>query len=88
MAYYAAVLEMKDASRNMTIRPQHLAYLKQCYDEGKLYACGPFVDGSGGMVIYIADSQEEAEQIAGKDPYVIEGVRSLNLREWKMSLSL
>jgi hypothetical protein len=88
MAYYAAILEMQDASRNMTLRPQHLEYLKQRYDEGKLYACGPFTDGSGGMVIYIADSPEEAQQIAENDPYVIEGVRRLTLREWKMALSL
>jgi uncharacterized protein len=45
---------------------------------------GPFADGAGGMVIYIADSLEEAKNMAEKDPYVVEGVRRLELHEWKM----
>ncbi len=88
MPYYAAILEMNDPDRNQLLRPQHLAYLKQCYDEGKLFACGPFPDGSGGMVIYQADSYEEAEKIASNDPYVKEKVRKLVLKEWKMTQSL
>lgn len=88
MHYYVAILEMKDSERNQTLRPQHLDYLKKCYDEGKLFACGPFPDGSGGMVIYQAESFEEAEVLAGNDPYVKEGVRTLVLKEWKMSQSL
>ncbi len=86
MAYYAAILEMLDAEKNQTFRPQHLEYLQKCADAGKLYAKGPFADGSGGMVIYIADSYDEAKSLAENDPYVIEKVRKLDLREWKMSL--
>lgn len=82
MAYYAAILDMIDESKNQTYRPHHLEYLDKLKDQGKVYLKGPFKDGSGGMVIYIADSFEEAEQLAKSDPYVVEGVRSLNLREW------
>ncbi|NMM54822.1 YciI family protein [Paenibacillus aquistagni] len=82
MAYYAAILDMVDESKNQTYRPHHLAYLDKLKAEGKVYLKGPFKDGSGGMVIYIADTLEEAKQLAENDPYVIEGVRSLNLREW------
>ncbi|MCM3341459.1 MULTISPECIES: YciI family protein [unclassified Paenibacillus] len=84
MAYFAAILEMKDASKNQTFRQQHLDYLDKLKEQGKLFAKGPFGDGSGGMVVYIADSMEEARQIAENDPYVVEGVRQLNLREWKI----
>ncbi|MCG7409943.1 YciI family protein [Paenibacillus sp. ACRRX] len=82
MAYFAAVLDMKDESKNLTFRPHHLEYLATLSEQGKVHLKGPFKDGSGGMVIYIADSLEEAQQLAENDPYVVEGVRSLHLREW------
>lgn len=88
MGYFVAVLEMKDASRNEALRPQHLAYLEQCEADGKMFACGPFVDGSGGMIIYKADSFAEAEALAKADPYVKEKVRTLKLREWNMRQNL
>lgn len=43
----------------------------------------PFADGAGGLVIDIADSLEEAKEMAEKDPYVVEGVRRLEMHEWK-----
>lgn len=85
MSYYAAILEMLDPERNTELRPQHLEYLQQLEAEGKIFAKGPFTDGSGGLVVYIADSYEEAKEMAEKDPYVIEKVRRLDLREWKKS---
>ncbi|WNQ13811.1 YciI family protein [Paenibacillus aurantius] len=85
MAYFAAFLAMQNPERNQELRPQHLQYLKDREEEGKLFGCGPFADGSGGLVIYKADSYEEAKEIAEKDPYVTEGVRRLELREWKFT---
>jgi len=82
MAYYAAILDMKDVSKNQTFRPHHLEYLEKLKEQGHVHLKGPFKDGSGGMVIYIADSYEQAKQLAENDPYVVEGVRSLDLREW------
>lgn len=43
---------------------------------------GPFTDKLGGLVIYKADSLEEARQLAEADPVVVEGARTLELREW------
>lgn len=85
MAYYAAILHMVDASKNQTYRPQHLAYLQELELQGKVHMKGPFPDGAGGMVIYIADSFDEARQLAENDPYIIEGVRRLELHEWKIT---
>ncbi|MFC7442557.1 YciI family protein [Laceyella putida] len=84
MAYFAAILHMENPEKNQTYRPHHLAYLEELEQQGKIFAKGPFIDGAGGMVIYIADSLEEAKELAEKDPYVIEGVRRLELHEWKM----
>jgi len=84
MAHFAAILYMQDETKNQTLRPDHLAYLDELNKQGKIFAKGPFLDGAGGMVIYIADSLEEAKELAEKDPYVIEGVRRLELHEWKI----
>jgi uncharacterized protein len=84
MAYFAAILRMADESRNQAVRPAHLEYLASLEQQGKIHGKGPFTDGSGGMVVYIADSLEDARQLAEADPYVAEKVRSLELHEWKL----
>lgn len=84
MAYFAAILHMENPEKNQLFRPRHLEYLSELDKRGKIYAKGPFADGAGGMVIYIADSLEEARELAEKDPYVVEGVRRLELHEWKI----
>ncbi|WP_088103665.1 YciI family protein [Halalkalibacter urbisdiaboli] len=83
MALFAAILYMEKPELNDQYRPQHLAYLANLESEGKVHAKGPFIDGAGGMVIYEAESLQEATQLAEADPYVIEGVRRLELHEWK-----
>jgi uncharacterized protein YciI len=75
---------MEKPEINQKYRPQHLEYLEALSEQGKIFAKGPFVDGSGGLVVYKADSLEEARQLAQKDPYVTEGVRRLELHEWNM----
>ncbi|ATO50336.1 MULTISPECIES: YciI family protein [Brevibacillus] len=84
MAHFAAILHMKNPEKNQEFRPHHLEFLEKLKAEGKIFAKGPFADGSGGMVIYIADSLEEATQIAESDPYVVEGVRRLELHQWNI----
>jgi uncharacterized protein YciI len=84
MAYYAAILHMLDAERNVQVRPRHIAYLDELDREGHIYARGAFADGSGGMIVYIADSQEEAVRMAENDPHVLEKTRSLELKEWNI----
>lgn len=84
MAHFAAILYMEKPELNQTYRSQHLAYIDELDQQGKIFAKGPFADGAGGMVIYIADSLEEAREMAENDPYVSEGVRRLELHEWNM----
>lgn len=82
MAHFAAILHMQKPELNLQFRQQHLDYLQGLEGQGKIFARGPFTDGSGGMVVYIADNMEEAKQLAENDPYVLEGVRRLELKEW------
>ncbi|GIN97676.1 hypothetical protein J6TS1_35460 [Siminovitchia terrae] len=84
MAYFVATLHMLDPERNKDVLPRHIQYLDKLDKEGKIFARGPFGDGSGGLVVYIADSLEEATVLAENDPHVVEKVRRLELKEWKL----
>jgi uncharacterized protein len=87
MKYFAALLMMKDVEKNARYRPQHMEFLAQNEKEGKIFARGRFGDNSGGMVIYIASSFEEANAIAKSDPLVQYGARTLELHEWDMKFA-
>jgi uncharacterized protein len=87
MKYYAAFLKMQDPTKSQDLRPQHIAFLDQGGRDGKVYARGRFADNTGGLVIYQAQSLDEARKLAESDPYVSSGARSLELHEWDMKLS-
>ncbi|MBD2862577.1 YciI family protein [Paenibacillus oceani] len=80
--HYVALLTIIDQELNAKVRPAHLDYLDKLYKENKVVMAGPFTDKKGGMVIYCADSPEEAQALAEADPVVAEGARTLELREW------
>ena len=42
---------------------KHVDYLKKLDDEGKLVLCGPFADFPGEMVVFNANSREEAVRL-------------------------
>lgn len=87
MNYYAALLHMINPEKNKATLPRHIDYLDRLDARGKIFARGPFSDGTGGLVVYIADSYEEALEMAEGDPHVIENVRRLELKEWKPIIS-
>ncbi|HBZ08284.1 MAG TPA: hypothetical protein DEO65_00185 [Bacillus bacterium] len=84
MGYYAAMLYMLDPEKNKVVLPRHIEYLDRLDKEGKVFARGPFADGSGGLVIYLAESLEEAAALAENDPHVVEKVRRLELKKWNV----
>lgn len=84
MKYFAAFLPMKDQQLTQEYRPQHLDYLAQRRSEGKIFAFGRFVDGAGGLVIYMAETEQEVLDMVKQDPYVISGARDYRIHEWDM----
>ena len=81
---YAAVIEyIPDAEKVQLIRPRHREYLRGLKEGGRLAASGPFVDGSGALIIYEAESHEQAEQLLTEDPFHQAGVfEAWVIREW------
>ena len=71
--------------RDMDIIRGHVRHLQELERSGQLVLCGPFSDSPGGMVIIRAGSREAAAAIAERDPYVLSGIRSYELRTWSLS---
>ncbi|TBL72481.1 YciI family protein [Paenibacillus thalictri] len=82
MKFFATFLPMKDAQKSVDFRAEHLDYLAQRRSEGKIFANGRFVDGAGGLVIYMAESEAEVLDIVQQDPYVVKGARGYEIHEW------
>lgn len=86
MKYFAAFQTVSDLSRMEEQRQAHVDFLLKMVEEGHIYARGKFLDGSGGLTIFQAESLEEARRLAECDPYVIHGVRHLQFHEWAMKV--
>ena len=74
----------------LVVRPTHLAHLDTLGD--KLVIAGPFLDAEGkacgSLMVIDAGSQEEAEAMARKDPFVSEGVfESYEVRRWSWGIN-
>ena len=67
--------------------PQHLEYMIGLEKTGVLFASGPLADAEGktrgdGLTIVRAANAAEARKIAERDPFVVNQLRSFELREW------
>ncbi|HEX8230402.1 MAG TPA: YciI family protein [Chloroflexia bacterium] len=55
-------------------------------EQKKVVMAGPCLDAAFGIVIYEADSEEEARGIMENDPLVVAGVMSAEMHEFRVSL--
>lgn len=68
--------------------PDHLAYQRELEQQGTLVLAGPLSDPTGeimvgaGLILYRAQSMDEARAIAEADPMHKTGARSFTLRKW------
>lgn len=63
---------------------EHVRYMASFHETGMVMG-GPFLDNSGGMMIYNG-SREEAERIALADPTVQNGLLNVVVRPWMMAM--
>jgi uncharacterized protein YciI len=61
---------------------EHLDYMIGLERQGKLFASGPFGDGTkgDGMTILRAADEAEARAIASSDPFVVNGIRTFTIK--------
>lgn len=88
MNYFIAIMKTIDPAKDETIRKEHIEYLNDLIEKGKIIAKGPFTDHSGGLIIFRTESLEEAQQLADNDPAAIEKTREFILKEWKSTLEV
>jgi uncharacterized protein YciI len=85
MKYAASIEYSQDSVLVEAHRPAHRAYLTTLLNEGKLFASGPYADGSGALIVYEADTPEAAQAILKADPFHAAGVFvKWTLRPWKV----
>ncbi|MFS0785502.1 YciI family protein [Shouchella sp. 1P09AA] len=84
MTYYAVLLPMLDEQKSEDYREAHVAYLQEKKAEGKIFANGRFIDGTGGLVIYQTNTFEELLELVQNDPYVVERARDFEIHEWDL----
>jgi uncharacterized protein YciI len=58
---FAAVIEYtQNQAKIAEVRPAHRVYLTNLLQTGRLAAAGPFTDDSGALIVYEADTPEQA----------------------------
>lgn len=61
----------------------HRQWLDDQHKAGRLLFSGPTTDGEYGIYIMLAASLDEAKAIAAQDPHHSEGIRTMEVREWR-----
>ena len=85
MMFAASIEYLQDATVVEAHRPAHRAYLTTLLEQGRLFASGPYADGSGALIIYEADTVDAAESLLKADPFHAAGVfLQWTLRPWKV----
>ena len=86
--FYAVISQPSSAPEKLKpLLPAHLEYMIGLEKRGLLFASGPLSDGAGppsgaGLTILRAASAEEAPSLAEADPFVANGVRTFDIKEW------
>lgn len=70
VAYF--YLMANDPDRVRAVAPQHAAYWRALSLAG--YLGGPFADRSGGLILFTADSTDQADRLVAGDPFVREAL--------------
>ncbi len=63
---------------------EHLVWMKQQHEAGRIILSGPTPDRRMGMYLIRADSRADAERIAASDPYTAAGCCTFELIEWEI----
>jgi uncharacterized protein len=89
LKFYAVLSQPSPTPEKLKpLLPAHFEYMIALEKRGVLFASGPFSDSRGGppngagLTILRAASAEEARALAEADPFVANGLRTFELKEW------
>jgi len=66
---------------------RHAGYMSAYADKGQIVMGGPFLDNSGGMMIFDLPSIEDARAIAAADPTVKAGLLTVSVKPWLAAMA-
>lgn len=85
MPYFAVHYHYAPARRaeRETNKPPHRAWLSEQVEIGTVLTVGPFVDGSGALLLVCAEDEKDAHRLVSADPHCVRGlVGEITIREW------
>jgi len=65
---------------------QHVGFLEKCYRAGVFLASGRQVPRDGGVILAVAPSRTDLEEIMSHDPFVRQGAAEIDIVEFRTSL--
>jgi uncharacterized protein len=83
MALFALHLTYDPArDERMEHRPAHKERMAELAAQGRVLASGPWADDSGALIVWIADSAAEVEELVAADPYLTAPGVDRTLHPW------
>lgn len=83
---YAAILKTVNPVKDAEVLEEHIEYLNKYIASGKIFAKGPFLDHSGGLIIYNVENMEQAIELMENDPVIIHNTRTYEMKEWRSNI--
>ena len=84
MKFAASIEYTQDKAKIEEVRPAHRKYLTTLLQTGRLAAAGPFTDDSGALIVYEADTPEQAAELLHADPFHAGGIFiRWTIKPWK-----
>lgn len=81
---YVVELTFDDNPARLEARPAHRALLAEQRERGVLRAAGPWEDGTGALLIFDVETEEELDKLMAEDPYYRSpGLAIASKRRWQ-----
>lgn len=87
---FVGLYRTENPERLQTIFARHLAWATEQEAAGRIFLTGPLAShdkekGASGLTVFRVGSLDEADALARTDPFVIEGVNSVQVLPWTVA---
>lgn len=66
---------------------EHAAFMDPLFENGTVIMGGPFVDGTGSLVLVEGEEEHAVAEVFASDPFVVHGIFTLSsLKRWQIFL--
>ena len=79
---YVMMAKLNNMMKALTAGTQYPAWIQKLKDDGRFVAAGKWSDNSGGLLIFRAESIDEARKLVLDDPLVKNQAVQHEVKEW------